>query len=167
MMLAEKHLSKQSVKKVLKACGLDHLDEYHKPLKKMSSEKGAQAVLKWITCNSIIAQKYLLRIKIADDDMPYEIQLVNRNRGSIYITHFKRATELKGKVLHCWLPDVSYHKLTADEINRSVQRADAINKLKEDLKYMVAIWRKSETKTAEINKIEAKNETTSKGVALS
>jgi len=29
MMLAEKHLSKQSVKKVLKACGLDHLDEYH------------------------------------------------------------------------------------------------------------------------------------------
>lgn len=143
MMLAEKHLERQSVKKVLKLCGFDNLDEYMKPLMDMQNEVAKQAVLKWIACNSVSGQAYELRVQVSATGMTYELKLANRS-GSIYVTRIREAAKLNEKALHCWLPDTSYQTLNTDEIHRSIKRADAVNKINEDVQYAMAIWKKPE-----------------------
>jgi len=69
--------------------------------------------------------------------------MVERNR-CIYVTSMWELPKDKENELHCWLPDVSYQTLSADEINRSAQRAEALGKVIRAVRYVMAIWPKTE-----------------------
>ena len=142
-MLAEKHLEKQSVKKILKFCGFEDRKVYTKPLMDMRNEDALQAVLKWIGCNSVTGQTFEIRMRVAQMETTYGLRLSNR-AGSIHVTHMCEVTKANENELHCWLPDISYWTLTVDEIQRSMQRAEAIGKVKIALQYAMAIWQKPE-----------------------
>jgi len=60
----------------------------------------------------------------------------------MFVSKIREATKLNGKALHCWLNDVSYQTLTNDELQRSVERADAVNKIRTDVLHAATIWYK-------------------------
>jgi len=141
--LAEKHLDKQSVKKTLKLCGLEKHEDYNKPLTAMCHEDVIQAIFKWIGCNITIGQAYEVRMRVKELQMTYGLRLANRT-GSIYVTRMWDVPKDNENELHCWLPDVSYQTLSADEINKSSQRAEAIGQATKAVRYAMAIWQKPE-----------------------
>jgi len=118
-MLAEKHLEKQSVSKILQMCGFEKLEAYTKPFMEMQNEDAIQAVLKWIACNSANGQSYEIRMRVAKMETTYGLKPANRS-GSIYVTRMWEVAKAKENELHCWLPDVSYRTLSVDEIQRSI-----------------------------------------------
>jgi len=141
--LAEKHMEKQSVKKVVGSCGPEKYEDCEKPLAAMSHEEAVKIVFKWIGCNSISGQPYNVRMRIEESATTYGLKVVNRNR-SVYVTRLWEVSKADEMALHCWLPDLNYRTLTIDEINRSVLRAKAIGETVKAVQHALTVWKKPE-----------------------
>jgi len=65
--------------------------------------------------------------------------MVNQTRG-LRVTHCWEIPKEDERAFYCWLPDVTYRKLTTDK--RSIQRDEAICETVKAVGHAVAIWQR-------------------------
>jgi len=103
-----------------------------------------------IATHSKQGQSFEVRWQCDELHKAYAITIANRN-GSVYVTVVREAPELTGKLLHGWAEGVTYDTLTADEIQRSVKRANAVNRIKREVIQAVKIWTKANEENNRVN----------------
>jgi len=85
-MLAEKNVTKQSVKKILQQCGPGKYEDYDKPSANMNHAEAMQMAFKWIGCQSTDRDICELRLRVDELAMTYGVRLANLKR-SLRVTH--------------------------------------------------------------------------------
>ena len=143
--LEELQAARKSTRIALRICGIYDINAMMKPLAEMDSDAATKAVLNWVLFNSEEGQDYEIRLQVPERLTVYTTQLANRN-GRLFIRNTREVPELIGKALHCWPNNVNYHMLTPDEVWNSVKRANAVNKLTEDVLQAAIRWKQRREK---------------------
>jgi len=139
--LKELQAERKSKRKRLQKYEITNVSELTKPLTEMESEVVARVIIRWIIFRSEYGQKYEIRIRDANTQMTYSTQITNR-KGALYVGNTREAPELNGRLLHIWASGVNYHMLTTDEIQRSVERANVVNRIKAEIQRAARILEK-------------------------
>jgi len=143
--LEELQAARKSTRKALRIYGINDINAMMKPLAEMDGDAATKAVLNWVLFNSEEGQDYEIRLQGPENQTVYTTQLANRN-GRLFIRNTREVPELIGKALHCWPNNVNYHMLTPDEVWNSVKRANAVNKLTEDVLQAAIRWKQRREK---------------------
>jgi len=129
-MLKEKCHTQHSVRKALRIYGAINDDVLTQPLATMPPEQVIRLVLNWLSLHAENVHTIELRIPVPKEQKVYESGLLLKH-SAIYVTYVHAAPELIGKTLHCWNLPVTYRTLTLKEIQSSVDRANAMNILRD------------------------------------
>jgi len=123
--------SNQGGKNPLRPYGINSNEEFIKPLAEMVPEKALCIVTNWLVNNATPGYEITLRIADSVERQVYEAQLVTKGR-TIYITNIRKAPELIGKLLHCWVEGTNNNTLTREKkIMYSSENADLIESFPE------------------------------------
>jgi len=128
--LKEKCHAQHSVRKALRIYGASNDDVLTQPLATMPPEQVIKLVLNWLTLHAKNGHKTELRMPVPEEQKVYESGLLLKH-NAIYVKYIHAAPELIAKTLHYWNLPVTYQTLTLKEIQSSVDRANAINLLRD------------------------------------
>jgi len=127
MTAIQKQHRKRSVRKILQTFSAQREDICQKPLRKATEEEITAIILRWILDNLPAEGSILMRSRDVDGDV-FELRMRN-HRGSIYA---KSVRQLKDtNKLYLWRKKVTYNDLTIEEIEKSINSADKINRRKQ------------------------------------
>jgi len=118
------------VRKILRRYGINDDAEFTQPLVEMQLGKPLRLVLNWLTLNTRNGYEIEMRMQVPEEQMTYTSSLVLK-RSAIRVRYIHATPGLLGEVLHQWDTYVSYETLTLEEIQCSVDRANATNAIRE------------------------------------
>ena len=127
-MLQESHRKRSSVKKTFRWVGFDDASKLRKPIKDMSKEEQFSCIMNWIMHKMPKCEVVTIRFEALDQ--AYQAK-IGRDGQRLYVNKPILMPTITKPTLYDWEGEETYHTLTADKIRNSIQRADQMNRQKE------------------------------------
>ena len=127
-MFQESHRSRSSVKKMFCWIGLSKPGELNKPLKDMNKEDEFSCVMNWVMHKMPKGESVTIRFEALDQ--AYQVK-IGHDKQRLYVYKPILMPSIFKPILYDWEGEETYHTLTADKIRNNTQRADQINRQKE------------------------------------
>ena len=120
----------KNVRKTLQEFSAQKKEIRDKLFKDIAEEEVIAIILRWILDKLPAERSVMIRVRDLDGDV-FEVQMRNHKR-SIYANNVRQLK--KTRRLCNWKKDVTYDKLTVEEIERSIKTADKMKKRKRQMK---------------------------------
>jgi len=127
MTAIQKQNRRSSVRKILQTFSAQRKDIDQKLLKEATEEEVTAIILRWILDNLPAERSILMRSRDDDGDV-FELR-IHKQRHSIYARSVRQLKDTKR--LYLWRKKVTYNDLTIEEIEKSISRAEKINRRKQ------------------------------------
>jgi len=127
-MFQDSHKSRSSVKKMFCWIGLSKPSELDKPIKDMNKEDEFRCVMNWVMHK--MPKGEIATIRFEALDQAYQVKIGN-DRQRLYVYKPILMPTIINPTLYDWEGEETYHTLTTDKIRSSIQRADQMNRKKE------------------------------------
>ena len=127
MTAIQKQFRRSSVRKILQTFSAQRKDIGQKPLKEATEEEVTAIILRWILDKLPAEGSILMRSRDDDGDV-FELR-IHKERRSIYARNVRQLKDTKR--LYLWRKKVTYNDLTKEEIEKSITRAEKINRKKQ------------------------------------
>jgi len=108
--------------------GLSKPSELNKPLKDMNKEDEFSCVMNWVMHKMPKGESVIIRFEALDQ--AYQVKISHDKQRSYVYKPILMSTITK-PTLYDWEGEETYQTLTADKLRNSMQRADQINRQKE------------------------------------
>jgi len=123
--ILQEHCGKRrSVRKALRMYGADNDDMFTQPLATMLPNRAIRLVTNWLMINAETGDKVDLRILEPSEQKVYMSDLAVQKTG-VYVQRMREVPMSTNEILHIWEPSVNYQTLTLEEIQLSIERAEA------------------------------------------
>jgi len=127
-MLQDSYRSNSSVKKTFCWVGFSKPSQLDKPIKDMNKEEEFSCVMNWIMHKMPKREAVTVRFEVRGH--AYQVK-IGHNGQRLYVNKPTLMITVNEPTLYDWQGEETYHTLTADKIRNSVQRADQMNRQKE------------------------------------
>ena len=127
MRAIQKQCRRRSVRKILQAFSAQRRDICHKPLKGATEEEVNAIILRWILDKLPAEGSVMMRSRDLDGDV-FELRM-HEHRGAIYARNVRQLK--KTRRLYRWKKNVTYNDLTIEEIEKSINNAEKLNRRKQ------------------------------------
>jgi len=127
-MLQDTHRSRSSVKKMFCWIGLSKPSELDKPIKGMNKEDEFRCAMNWVMHKMPKGETVTIRFEALDQ--AYQVK-IGHDRQRLYVYKPILIPTITKPTLYNWEGEETYHTLTTDKIRNSIQRADQMNRQKE------------------------------------
>ena len=127
-MLQGSYRSNSSVKKTFCWVGFDNASKLRKPIKDMNKEEEFSCVMNWIMHK--MPKREAVTIRFEAWGHTYQVK-IGHNGQRLYVNKPTLKITVNEPTLYDWQGEETYYTLTAEKIRNSVQRADQMNRQKE------------------------------------
>jgi len=127
-MFQDNHRSRSSVKKMFCWIGLSKPSELDKPIKDMNKEDEFRCVMNWVMHKMPKGETVTIRFEALNQ--AYQVK-IGHDRQRLYVYKPILMSTITKPTLYDWEREETYQTLTADKIRNSIQRADQMNRQKE------------------------------------
>jgi len=127
-MLQDSHRNRSSVKKAFYWVGFDNASKLRKPIKDMNKEEQFSCIMHWTMHK--MPKREVVTIRFEALDQAYQTK-IGRDGQRLYVNKPILMPTITKPTLYDWEGEETYHTLTADRIRNSIQRADQMNRQKE------------------------------------
>ena len=127
-MFQESHRNRSSVKKMFCWIGLSKPSELNKPIKDMNKEDEFSCVMNWVMHKMPKGETVTIRFEALNQ--AYQVK-IGHDRQRLYVYKPILMSTITKPTLYDWEGEETYQTLTADKLRNSMQRADQMNRQKE------------------------------------
>ena len=127
-MFQDSYRNRSSVKKTFCWVGFDDASKLRKPIKDMSKEEQFSCIMNWIMHKMPKCEVVTIRFEALDQ--AYQAK-IGRDGQRLYVNKPILMPTITKPTFYDWEEEETYHTLTADKIRNSIQRADQMNRQKE------------------------------------
>jgi len=127
-MFQESYRNRSSVKKTFYWVGFDNTSKLRKPIKDMNREEQFSCIMNWIMHE--MPKREAATIRFEALGQAYQAK-IGRDGQRLYVNKPTLMPTITKPILYDWEGEETYHTLTADKIRNSIQRADQMNRQKE------------------------------------
>jgi len=127
-MLQDCYKSNSSCKKTFGWVGFDKASKLSKPIKDMNKEEEFGCIMNWIMHKMPKREAVTIRFEVWGH--AYQVK-VGHNGQRLYVNKPTLMITVNEPTLYDWQGEETYYTLAADKIRNSVQRADQMNRQKE------------------------------------
>jgi len=127
-MLQDCYKNKSNFKKTFLWIGLSEASKLDKPIKDMSKEEEFGCIMNWIMHKMPKREAVTIRFKVGGQ--AYQAK-IGHNGQRLYVNKTILMATICEPIFYDWQGEETYHTLTADKIRNSIQRADQMNRQKE------------------------------------
>jgi len=127
-MFQESYRNRSSVKKTFYWVGFDNASKLRKPIKDMNKEEQFSCIMSWVMHK--MPKREAVTIRFEALGQAYQAK-IHRDGRRLYLTKPSLMPTITKPTLYDWEGEETYHTLTADKIRNSIQRADQMNRQKE------------------------------------
>ena len=127
-MLQDSHRNRSSVKKAFYWVGFDNASKLRKPIKDMNKEEQFSCIMHWTMHK--MPKREVVTIRFEALDQAYQTK-IRYDGHRLYVNKPTLMPTITKPTLYDWEGEETYHTLTADKIRNSIQRADQMNRQKE------------------------------------
>jgi len=147
-MLQDCYKNKSTFKKTFCWVGFNDAIKLSKPIKDMSKEDEFSCIANWIMHK--MPKREAVTIRFEASGQAYQAK-VGHNGQRLYVNKSILTTAVSEPTLYVWQEEDTYNALTADKIRSAVQRADLINRQKEQeaAQEIMEVFTSSEEKKGE------------------
>ena len=127
-MLQDSYRSNSSVKKTFCWVGFENGSKLRKPIKDMNKEEEFSCIMNWIVHKMPKREVVIIRFEALGQ--AYQAR-IGHNGQRLYVNKPIVMPTIAKPTFYDWEGEETYHTLTADKIRNSTQKADQLNKQKE------------------------------------
>ena len=127
-MFQDSSKTRSSVKKAFCWVGFDDVNKMGKPIKDMNKKEQFSCVMHWIIHK--MPKREAVTIRFEALGQAYQTK-IHRDGRRLHLTKPSLMPTITKPTLYDWEGEETYHTLTADKIRNSIQRADQMNRQKE------------------------------------
>ena len=127
-MFQESYRNRSSVKKTFYWVGFDNASKLRKLIKDMNKEEQFSCIMHWIMHK--MPKREAVTIRFEALGQAYQTK-IHRDGRRLHLTKPSLMPTITKPTLYDWEGEETYHTLTADKIRNSIQRADQMNRQKE------------------------------------
>jgi len=127
MRAIQKQRRRRSVREILQTFSAQRRGICHKPLEEATEEEVNAIILRWILDKLPAAGSVMIRSRDPDGNV-FELRM-HEHRGAIYARNVRQIK--KTRRLYKWKKNMTYNDLTIEEIEKSINNAEKINRRKQ------------------------------------
>jgi len=127
-MLGDCYKGNSSVKKTFCWVGFSKPSELNKPIKDMNKEDEFSCVMNWVMHKMPKGETVTIRFETLNQ--AYQVK-IGHDRQRLYVYKPILMSTITKPTLYDWEGEETYQTLTADKLRNSMQRADQMNRQKE------------------------------------
>ena len=127
-MLQDCYKNNSSFKKMFCWVGLSKASKLNKPIKDMNKEEEFSCIMNWIMHKMPKREAVMLRFEASGQ--AYQAK-IGHNGQRLYVNKPILVTTSSEPTLYDWQGEETYNTLTADKIHNSIQKANQMNRQKE------------------------------------
>jgi len=124
MLTLQETLYYKKVQNVLRIYGVTREEDTDTSLSALNNEQVKAQILNWIMWCIEFDKPVEIRISDNNEQTVYAVALAKTHHRGMQVQNFKNVPELFGKLLYHWNTEITYERLSVEEIAKSIENAD-------------------------------------------